>query len=161
MTLTTSMPREPEKARYDDVGDAVGVEVAGSGGVEARLVLLIDARDAKATAGEGVQIDGRRVALAEQHVADADVEPVPSVREMRADREIAPPIAVDIADRLDRLAEKVAVLGAVGARARGLAGDDIAVRTQMLEVDDARRPTPPNDVRQALGENRRRQARAA
>ena len=152
-----------EEARDRDVVDAVAVEVAGPRGVEAGLVLLVDPRYAEAARTEVLEVDRLGVALAEHDVRDAHVQAIARVGEVRADDDVGTRVAVDVADRLDRLADEVAVGGTLRTRpgAGHAARHRVPVGAEPLEVHDPRLRASPHHVREALRQRPRRYAAAA
>ena len=73
---------------YNQVGQAVAVDIAGSGDAEARVVVRIDADYLKALRAERPQVHCRQVGLAEHHVALTDVAVVVRIGPIRPDNQI-------------------------------------------------------------------------
>jgi hypothetical protein len=85
-------------------------------------------------------------------VHHARARPVGGVGQVRADREVGPSVAVDVAEAGDRLAEEVArLLGGVVGGPRRAAGDGVALVAQLFEVDVAGRRSAVDDVGAAVG----------
>ena len=127
----------------DDVCPAVPVEVSGAGDGARGVVELGGAVDPEASLAKRPEVDLPRPA-AEDDVRGARVFPPVGIGRRRADEDVGPAVAVDVARARDRPADS-----AEDDLPAGVAVDLEAALTERCEVDGLRRALPEDDVGRA------------
>jgi hypothetical protein len=109
----------------DQIGEAVAVDVAGSGHAAAAVVagaLAVD-DEAAVAGGDRRQLDGAAAALAEDQIAAPGVGAMRRMAIVRPDDQVGEAVAVEVAGRRDTVATGVVGTLAVDDEAAAAVGD--------------------------------------